>query len=44
VQVVNVLLDNIWSIERAEEFAFRVEEDAVWSHIAKAHVFLTRFS
>nr|CAB3490675.1 unnamed protein product [Digitaria exilis] len=38
VQAVNVLLDNIQSIERAEEFAFRVEEDAVWSQVAKAQL------
>ncbi|XP_062203111.1 clathrin heavy chain 2-like isoform X1 [Phragmites australis] len=38
VQAVNVLLDNIRSIERAEEFAFRVEEDAVWSQVAKAQL------
>ncbi|KAM3260176.1 hypothetical protein ACQJBY_051442 [Aegilops geniculata] len=37
VHVVDVLLDNIRSIERAKEFAFRVEEDAVWSQVAKAH-------
>ncbi|KAI4382761.1 hypothetical protein MLD38_008679 [Melastoma candidum] len=35
VQAVNVLLDNIRSVERAVEFAFRVEEDAVWSQVAK---------
>ncbi|XP_044985487.1 clathrin heavy chain 1-like isoform X1 [Hordeum vulgare subsp. vulgare] len=38
VQAVDVLLDNIRSIERAEEFAFRVEEDAVWSQVAKAQL------
>ncbi|OWM87409.1 hypothetical protein CDL15_Pgr022520 [Punica granatum] len=38
VQAVNVLLDNIRSIERAVEFAFRVEEDAVWSQVAKAQL------
>ncbi|KAL5997903.1 hypothetical protein ACLOJK_008837 [Asimina triloba] len=38
VQAVNVLLDNIQSIERAVEFAFRVEEDAVWSQVAKAQL------
>uniref|UniRef100_J3NAM3 Clathrin heavy chain n=2 Tax=Oryza brachyantha TaxID=4533 RepID=J3NAM3_ORYBR len=38
VQAVNVLLDNIRSIERAEEFAFRVEEDAVWTQVAKAQL------
>ncbi|KAG9457845.1 hypothetical protein H6P81_002353 [Aristolochia fimbriata] len=31
VQAVNVLLDNLRSIERAVEFAFWVEEYAVWS-------------
>ncbi|GMN23677.1 hypothetical protein TIFTF001_000226 [Ficus carica] len=38
VQAVNVLLDNIRTIERAVEFAFRVEEDAVWSQVAKAQL------
>ncbi|XP_024023044.1 clathrin heavy chain 1 [Morus notabilis] len=38
VQAVNVLLDNIRSVERAVEFAFRVEEDAVWSQVAKAQL------
>ncbi|KAF5736560.1 Clathrin heavy chain 1 [Tripterygium wilfordii] len=38
VQAVNVLLDNIHSIDRAVEFAFRVEEDAVWSQVAKAQL------
>ncbi|KVI04842.1 Armadillo-type fold [Cynara cardunculus var. scolymus] len=38
VQAVNVLLDNIQSIPRAVEFAFRVEEDAVWSQVAKAQL------
>lgn len=38
VQAVSVLLDNIRSIERAVEFAFRVEEDAVWSQVAKAQL------
>ncbi|KAG9442153.1 hypothetical protein H6P81_018007 [Aristolochia fimbriata] len=32
VRAMNVLLDNLRSIERAVEFAFRVEEDAVWIH------------
>ncbi|KAG9442136.1 hypothetical protein H6P81_017990 [Aristolochia fimbriata] len=32
VRAVNVLLDNLRSIEHAVEFAFRVEEDAVWIH------------
>jgi clathrin heavy chain len=35
---VNVLLDNIRSIDRAVEFAFRVEEEAVWSQVAKAQL------
>ncbi|KAA8549428.1 hypothetical protein F0562_001099 [Nyssa sinensis] len=35
VQAVNVLLENIQSIDRAVEFAFRVEEDAVWSQAAE---------
>ncbi|KNA23309.1 hypothetical protein SOVF_026060 [Spinacia oleracea] len=38
VQAVNVLLDNIQAIDRAVEFAFRVEEDAVWSQVAKAQL------
>ncbi|XP_043714942.1 clathrin heavy chain 1-like [Telopea speciosissima] len=38
VQAVNVLLDNIQSMERAVEFAFRVEEDAVGSQVAKAQL------
>ncbi|CDY27997.1 BnaC05g43990D [Brassica napus] len=38
VEAVNVLLDNIKSIERAAEFAFRVEEDSVWSQVAKAQL------
>ncbi|KAK4353841.1 hypothetical protein RND71_026035 [Anisodus tanguticus] len=38
VQAVNVLLDSIRDINRAVEFAFRVEEDAVWSQVAKAQL------
>ncbi|KAL1533146.1 Clathrin heavy chain, variant 2 [Salvia divinorum] len=38
VQAVNVLLDNIRDINRAVEFAYRVEEDAVWSQVAKAQL------
>ncbi|KAJ0021343.1 hypothetical protein Pint_32516 [Pistacia integerrima] len=38
VQAVNVLLDNIRSIDRAVEYAFRVEEDVVWSQVAKAQL------
>ncbi|KAL2668641.1 hypothetical protein AAZV13_01G141200 [Glycine max] len=38
VQAVNVLLDNLQTIDRAVEFAFRVEEDAVWSQVAKAQL------
>ncbi|KAJ7546238.1 hypothetical protein O6H91_08G031500 [Diphasiastrum complanatum] len=38
VQAVNVLLDNIHSIDRAVEFASRVEEDDVWSQVAKAQL------
>ncbi|ONK62482.1 uncharacterized protein A4U43_C07F4390 [Asparagus officinalis] len=38
VQAVNVLLDNIQNIDRAVEFAFRVEEEAVWSQVAKAQL------
>ncbi|KMZ59834.1 putative Clathrin heavy chain [Zostera marina] len=38
IQAVDVLLDKLHSIERAVEFAFRVEEDAVWSQVAKAQL------
>uniref|UniRef100_M4CAQ7 Clathrin heavy chain n=1 Tax=Brassica campestris TaxID=3711 RepID=M4CAQ7_BRACM len=38
VQAVDVLLDNVKSIERSVEFAFRVEEDSVWSQVAKAQL------
>uniref|UniRef100_M4ELN0 Clathrin heavy chain n=1 Tax=Brassica campestris TaxID=3711 RepID=M4ELN0_BRACM len=38
VEAVNVLLDNVKSIERAAEFALRVEEDSVWSQVAKAQL------
>ncbi|KAL2317474.1 hypothetical protein Fmac_031350 [Flemingia macrophylla] len=38
VQAVNILLDNLWTIDRAVEFAFQVEEDAVWSQVAKAQL------
>ncbi|KAF2580753.1 hypothetical protein F2Q68_00002811 [Brassica cretica] len=38
VQAVNVLLDHVGSIERAVEFAFRVEEDSVWTQVAKAQL------
>uniref|UniRef100_A0A2P2MW85 Clathrin heavy chain n=1 Tax=Rhizophora mucronata TaxID=61149 RepID=A0A2P2MW85_RHIMU len=38
VQAVDVLLDKIQSIDRAVEFAFRVEEEAVWSQVAKAQL------
>ncbi|KAJ6432493.1 hypothetical protein OIU84_019684 [Salix udensis] len=38
VQAVNVLLDYIQSIDRAVEFAFRVEEDTVWSQVARAQL------
>ncbi|KAG4966379.1 hypothetical protein JHK82_040561 [Glycine max] len=38
VQAVNVLLDNLRTIDRAVEFAFRVEEEAVWSQVAKAQL------
>ena len=37
-ELIEFLLDNIRSIERAEEFAFRVEEDAVWSQVAKVQL------
>jgi clathrin heavy chain len=36
VKAVNVLLDNLKTIDRAMEFAFYVEEDSVWSQVAKA--------
>ncbi|KAG5054131.1 hypothetical protein JHK85_006641 [Glycine max] len=38
LQVVNVLLDNLETIDRAMEFAFQVEEDVVWSQVAKAQL------
>jgi clathrin heavy chain len=38
VQAVNVLLDNLRSIDRAVEFAARVEEDEVWSQVGKAQL------
>ncbi|XP_031504646.1 clathrin heavy chain 2-like isoform X1 [Nymphaea colorata] len=38
IQAVNVLLDNIRNIERAVEFALRVDEEAVWSQVAKAQL------
>ncbi|EFJ13237.1 hypothetical protein SELMODRAFT_157554 [Selaginella moellendorffii] len=38
VHAVNVLLDNIRSIDRAVEFASRVEEDEVWSQVGKAQL------
>ncbi|KAG9442156.1 hypothetical protein H6P81_018010 [Aristolochia fimbriata] len=38
VREVNVLLDNLRSIERAVEFDFRVKEDAVWIHSVKAYL------
>ncbi|MED6187585.1 hypothetical protein PIB30_077852, partial [Stylosanthes scabra] len=38
VQAANVLLDNLRAIDRAVEFAYRVEEDAVWSQVAKAQL------
>ncbi|GMP83804.1 hypothetical protein CsSME_00037590 [Camellia sinensis var. sinensis] len=37
-QAVNVLLDNIQSIDRAVEFAFRVEDEAVWTQVGKAQL------
>jgi len=36
VKAVNVLLDNLKTIDRAMEFAFCVEEDSLWSQVAKA--------
>ena len=38
VQAVNVFLDNMRSIDRAVEFAARVEEDEVWSQVGKAQL------
>ncbi|KAF5943245.1 hypothetical protein HYC85_020887 [Camellia sinensis] len=38
VQAVNVLLDNIQSIDRAVEFAFRVQDEAVWTQVGKAQL------
>ncbi|KAI3793232.1 hypothetical protein L1987_35848 [Smallanthus sonchifolius] len=38
VEAVNVLLDDIQNIPRAVKFAYRVEEDAVWSQVAKAQL------
>ena len=38
VQAIKVLLDNINSIERAVEFANKVEEDGVWSALGKAQL------
>ncbi|KAF5189582.1 Clathrin heavy chain [Thalictrum thalictroides] len=44
VQAVNVLLDNIQNIERAVEFACNVDEDAVWSQVAKGQVRLSEMA
>eukprot|EP00898_Chlorokybus_atmophyticus_P005972 jgi/Chlat1/6376/Chrsp44S09041 len=38
VLAVNVLLDYIGSIDRAVDFAQRVEEDAVWTQVGKAQL------
>jgi len=38
VKAVNVLIDNIVSIDRAQEFAERVENPDVWSRVAKAQL------
>ncbi|GBG88214.1 hypothetical protein CBR_g46782 [Chara braunii] len=38
VLAVNVLLDNIGSIERAVDFATRVEESEVWTQVGKAQL------
>jgi len=38
IQAIDVILDKLHSIEQAVEFAFRVEEDAVWSQVAKAQL------
>ncbi|KAL8120051.1 hypothetical protein AgCh_017254 [Apium graveolens] len=37
-EAVNVLLDNIQEITGVVEFVFRVEEDVVWSQVAKAQL------
>jgi hypothetical protein len=39
VQVVNVLLDNIWSIERAEEFAFVLKKMLFGATLPKPMLF-----
>ncbi|PIA26535.1 hypothetical protein AQUCO_09100016v1 [Aquilegia coerulea] len=41
IPAVNVLLDNIQNIERAVEFALSVDEEAVWSQVAKGQVRLS---
>eukprot|EP00850_Spirogloea_muscicola_P021740 SM000260S09936 [mRNA] locus=s260:121843:132691:+ [translate_table: standard] len=38
VKAVDVLLDNLGSIDRAVEFANRVDEDDVWSQVGKAQL------
>uniref|UniRef100_A9U2Z4 Clathrin heavy chain n=1 Tax=Physcomitrium patens TaxID=3218 RepID=A9U2Z4_PHYPA len=38
VQAVNVLLDHLRDIDRAVEFAARVEEDEVWSQVGMAQL------
>ncbi|KAI8527522.1 hypothetical protein RHMOL_Rhmol12G0082200 [Rhododendron molle] len=43
VQAVNVLLDNIRSIDRAVEFAFRVEEDATGNQDADVYHDLVKY-
>ncbi|KAE9454428.1 hypothetical protein C3L33_13667, partial [Rhododendron williamsianum] len=43
VQAVNVLLDNIRSIDWAVEFAFRVEEDAAWNQDADVYHDLVKY-
>lgn len=38
VQAIRVLLDNVESLERAHEFATKVEEAGVWSELARAQL------
>ncbi|KAH8731300.1 clathrin heavy chain [Phaeosphaeriaceae sp. PMI808] len=38
VEAANVLIEHIVSIDRAQDFADRVDEDAVWSRVAKAQL------
>lgn len=38
VQAISVLIDNIENLERANEYAQRVEDPEVWSTLAKAQI------